>query len=172
MTKIESRKYQPKATGQTVADNVTRLREASNLNIPALGRLMGEAGHPMTATSLTRLEAGERRIDVDDLMALSIALGVTPITLMTPDVESASDHVEATAIPDGVTAAELWEWLRADAILAPSGKTEQEWLSIGALMTMLPAWEKREAQKRMLADMEEMRAKRREELERLRETDG
>lgn len=109
MTSSETRGFTPKATGKTVAANVQRLRVAHNLNIPELGRRLEGVGHPMTATSITRLEAGRRRIDVDDVMALSIVLGVTPVALLLPTSTADTDRAEITGAGE-VGASVLWGW--------------------------------------------------------------
>jgi transcriptional regulator with XRE-family HTH domain len=43
---------------------------------------MTAAGRKITASGVQRIEAGARRIDVDDLVALARALGVTPADLL------------------------------------------------------------------------------------------
>ncbi|MFE4797651.1 helix-turn-helix domain-containing protein [Streptomyces sp. NPDC056708] len=39
-------------------------------------------GRPMTITMLSRIECRQRRCDVDDLVAIAAALGVSPIALL------------------------------------------------------------------------------------------
>lgn len=62
--------------GKTVSKNVARLRKASGTSLAELSRQLGEVGRPMQVTSLRRLEAGERRVDVDDLVALAEVFGL------------------------------------------------------------------------------------------------
>lgn len=52
--------------------------------------------HPIPVSSIGRIESGDRRVEVDDLMALAIALGVTPISLLLPQARSPRDAVELT----------------------------------------------------------------------------
>ncbi|WP_208766958.1 helix-turn-helix domain-containing protein [Kitasatospora cineracea] len=62
------------------------------------------------------IERGDRRVDVDDLVALALALGVSPNRLLLPDVASgaivdlAPNYV---AQPD-----QAWAWATGDAPLA------------------------------------------------------
>lgn len=110
MSSTTSKKYQPGATARAVAQNVERLRKAQNLNIPELGRRLGAIGHPMTATSITRLENGERRVDADDLMALAIVLGVNPNGLLLPDSKNDKQAMQTTGRAETDSAAVLWGW--------------------------------------------------------------
>ncbi|MFE0578127.1 helix-turn-helix domain-containing protein [Streptomyces sp. NPDC058874] len=41
-------------------------------------------GHPMTVTTISRIERRRRRCDVDDLVAIAAALGVSPLVLLQP----------------------------------------------------------------------------------------
>ncbi|MGP3922504.1 helix-turn-helix domain-containing protein [Streptomyces sp. 8N616] len=50
-------------------------------------------GRPMTNTALSRTERARRRCDIDDLVAIAAALGVTPMTLLLPlPLEAAVDR--------------------------------------------------------------------------------
>lgn len=69
-------------TAQRVAANVKEAREKLRLSLEALSQRMSELGRPMLRSGLAKIESGERRVDVDDLMALAIALQVTPNRLL------------------------------------------------------------------------------------------
>lgn len=56
---------------------------------------LGELGRPMLPSVVAKIEAGERRVDVDDLVALSIALNVQPSRLLLPDT-AGDDEVPLT----------------------------------------------------------------------------
>lgn len=71
-------------TQQVVAKNIAERRNALGLSIAELSRRTQEAGHPLAALALRRIEAGERRIDVDDLTALAAILETTPVALLSP----------------------------------------------------------------------------------------
>jgi transcriptional regulator with XRE-family HTH domain len=99
----------------TVSANVKRLRKDQNLGLRGLANKLGEVGRPLEHSAVDQIEKGTRRVDVDDLMALAAALDVAPVTLLIPDTtaEGWDTAVEATGIPDGITAQHLWLWLTA-----------------------------------------------------------
>ncbi|MCB0935578.1 MAG: helix-turn-helix transcriptional regulator [Mycobacterium sp.] len=109
------------ATGETVRVNIRRLREASNLGYAELARRVKSAGRGIPELGLRRIEEGERRVDVDDLMALAAALEVSPIALLMPSTTH-GDETTATAVGE-VTAHRFWNWLTGEMPLtgdAPS----------------------------------------------------
>jgi len=67
---------------------------------------------------LSRIERFERRVDVDDLVALAIALGTTPTRLMLPRDNSPGTDVALTSEVT-VPANLAWSWARGDAPLEP-----------------------------------------------------
>jgi transcriptional regulator with XRE-family HTH domain len=69
-------------TGETVRSRVTQLRDKQNLTYAKLARRCEDAGRPIPVLGLRRIEAGERRVDVDDLMGLAAALEVSPTYLL------------------------------------------------------------------------------------------
>lgn len=71
-------------TQNAVAKNVAERRAHLGLSIAELSRLTKDAGHPLAALALRRIEAGERRIDVDDLTTLAAILETTPAALLSP----------------------------------------------------------------------------------------
>lgn len=107
-------------TGDTVRENVLRYRTRLNLGYADLARRLEELGRPIPVLGLSRIERGERRVDVDDLMALAVALGVSPTSLLLPDTTGSGDPVTATGIAG--TAADLLGWLRLYTPSAHIGK--------------------------------------------------
>ena len=69
--------------GHTVKAQVRRLREQRELSLQALSDRLETVGRPILASGLSKIEAGTRRVDVDDLVALAEALGTTPDDLLT-----------------------------------------------------------------------------------------
>jgi transcriptional regulator with XRE-family HTH domain len=49
-----------------------------------LSELLRTAGRPVHPSAITKIEQGERRIDVDDLVAIAAALGTTAAHLLEP----------------------------------------------------------------------------------------
>jgi len=74
----------PGPAARNARRNIQRLREARRFSYAELSNRLTQAGHPIPGYQLGRLEAGERRIDVDDLAALAGVLGVTPGELLEP----------------------------------------------------------------------------------------
>lgn len=107
-------------TGDTVRGNVLRYRTRLNLGYAELARRLEELGRPIPVLGLSRIERGERRVDVDDLMALAVALGVSPTSLLLPDTTDSGHPVTATGITG--TAADLLGWFRLHTPSAHIGK--------------------------------------------------
>ena len=104
-------------TAQTVADNVRRLRESLELNYTELSdRLHSVANWSINAVGIRRIESGARRVTPDDLMALAVALRVSPVALLRPDASSAEARVEATGLRRAISAEQLWDWLCATSL--------------------------------------------------------
>jgi transcriptional regulator with XRE-family HTH domain len=86
--------------GQHVADSVARIRRGKGLEQSDLAELVTGTGRPMSASILSKIEAGRRRIDVDDLVALATALDVNPaMLLLSRSVEPAPAGEPAEAAP-------------------------------------------------------------------------
>lgn len=80
------------AAGKNVAANLRRLREDRRLTTEGLSDVLREAGQPIAATGITKVEKLLRRVDVDDLVALAAALRVTPAQLLEPPAKCATCH--------------------------------------------------------------------------------
>lgn len=77
-----------------------------------------EAGRAMSASALSKVENGDRRVDVDDLTVFAYILGTTPAALLTPP----DDAPPPTGVPEGTyDAEELRVWVRGQAELTTEG---------------------------------------------------
>jgi hypothetical protein len=76
-------------TGEHVARTVRRFREARRLGYAELSRRLAKLGRKIPPLALRRIEAGERRVDVDDLVVLALALDVAPMALLLPSDKDA-----------------------------------------------------------------------------------
>lgn len=94
-------------TGETVRSNVRRLRMNSGLSAVALAQLLTDHGRPHSQNSISRIETGKKRVDVDDLVALAVVLGVAPTTLLLPP--TAEGRTELTGAGE-VSAHDAWRW--------------------------------------------------------------
>ncbi|MFJ3786974.1 helix-turn-helix domain-containing protein [Streptomyces sp. NPDC090093] len=70
--------------GQHVARSVARLREARSWDQGELVARLAAEGLALSQPIVSRVEAGTRRVDVDELLALAVALGVAPVALLPP----------------------------------------------------------------------------------------
>src|SRR3954462_6024933 len=98
------------ATAETVAGNVKRFRDIRKLSYTELSAKLKEAGSQITAVGVRRIEDGDRRVTVDDLMALAVALEVWPISLLMPEAADARTEAKASGFPEPVAAEILWGW--------------------------------------------------------------
>lgn len=101
-------------TARTVASNVERLRTARGWSYTELSeKLQSIANWTINPVGIRRIESKERRVTVDDLMALSVALGVSPVTLLYPDTANVIEKLDVTGLPTPENARVLWEWFSA-----------------------------------------------------------
>ncbi|WP_269858766.1 helix-turn-helix domain-containing protein [Streptomyces sp. RPT161] len=105
-------------TGKTVAANVRRLRTSLGLTTQQLAELLDHVGRPIIANAITKIEQGRRRVNVDDLTALSVALGVTPNALLLP--ANLSETHQPTGAIAPAASSELWRWACGEATLPTS----------------------------------------------------
>lgn len=108
------RGYDLGPTGRNVASNLRQLR--GGLPLRSLESRLAKIGRRLTASALQKIEAGNRRVDVDELVALAYVLRTTPNKLLLPPAAKRGTNVEATGIGE-VDAAELWDWARGDHAL-------------------------------------------------------
>jgi transcriptional regulator with XRE-family HTH domain len=94
-------------TAQQVAANLRRLRVP--LSMAQLAARAAALGRTISIDSLSSIELGRRRVDVDDLMVLAQVLGVSPLALLLPCPDESSTAVELTGTGT-VTAAAAWAW--------------------------------------------------------------
>jgi hypothetical protein len=101
------------ATGEIVRANIRRIRD-DVLRIPVteLSRRLEGLGRPIPPLGLRRIEDGTRRVDVDDLVSIAVALEVSPITLLMPSTQTSDERVAIAGVD--ISAAMLWNWLRAE----------------------------------------------------------
>jgi transcriptional regulator with XRE-family HTH domain len=96
-------------SGEQVRRNITRVREARGWDKKELARRVTELGRPMPELAIGRIEAGTRRVDVDDLIALAVALGVNPSALLLPPTDHAHEQCAVTGGGD-VSQEAAWDW--------------------------------------------------------------
>ncbi|WP_406183915.1 helix-turn-helix domain-containing protein [Streptomyces sp. NBC_01006] len=68
--------------GERTATAIENLRIARGFAQRELADRVTALGRPMTNTMFSRIERTRRRCDVDDLVAIAAALGVSPLVLL------------------------------------------------------------------------------------------
>lgn len=128
------------ATGQTVARQLKALRESRGLSYEKLSAAMPEDAR-IAPIGLRRIEGMARRVTVDDLLGLAVALNVSPLTLMLDDVG------QVTGVEASVSRVELEAWM--------SDQTKLDFESLQAYwVRQLQSAEKQllEIEKRLMSD--------------------
>ncbi|WP_208818472.1 helix-turn-helix domain-containing protein [Streptomyces marokkonensis] len=122
-------------TAGTVASNVQSLRKRRQLSIYQLSALLRSAGRAITPAAVGKIERQERQVSVDDLMALAVALGVSPVTLLLPP--NARGPKDQNGIPTeartevtgagevGVVSAWRWAWCEDPLHIDPDLSDEE-----------------------------------------------
>jgi transcriptional regulator with XRE-family HTH domain len=77
-----TRKVEQGKVGHLVAAEIRRRREQRQLSLQTLSDYLEVLGRPILPSGLSKIEAGTRRVDVDDLVALADALGTVPSALL------------------------------------------------------------------------------------------
>jgi transcriptional regulator with XRE-family HTH domain len=99
-------------TAERVAANLRSIRQERGLSYAALSRRLADLGHPVLDTGLMKIEKGQRRVGVDDLVALAVALDCTPNRLLLPEVEFTRPGALFALTPgrDKVRTDDAWAW--------------------------------------------------------------
>jgi transcriptional regulator with XRE-family HTH domain len=114
----DKKRIDPGPIGTAVAANIERLRESQNLSYAELSRRLDELGRPIAPLGLTRIRDSQRRVDVDDLVALALALDVSPATLLLPPdapIGGANGNAPVTKGGADYPRRQIWSWLIAEA---------------------------------------------------------
>lgn len=116
--------------GEALRHNIRRIREAHRLTYVELSERLAAAGRPIPVLGLRRVERGERRVDVDDLVALALVLDVSPALLLLPREEPHGDPsdprehwVSLTGTTD-VPWRTAWRWMHGE--FPPADVTPRE----------------------------------------------
>jgi transcriptional regulator with XRE-family HTH domain len=80
---MATRRVEIGPTGETVRATVRDIRtNRRRLTLRDLSEKMTTVGWPMAHNTISEIERGARRVDVDDLMALAAALETSPLELL------------------------------------------------------------------------------------------
>lgn len=127
--------------GQAVAANLRVVRERRQLSQQGLSARLAELGRPILSTGIAKIEAGDRRVDVDDLLALAAALNVSPARLLLPD----GGEDDQVAVTERLIrpAWAVWMWVEGLHALPHEDGTSDADADM-ALQDMRPTWKRRE----------------------------
>ncbi len=109
-------------TAAAVAANLKAVRRRRGLTVRQLSDRLKELGAPILPSGITKIEQGDRRVDVNDLMALAAALNVSPARLLLPDVGE-RDLIKITPNMPPQELWLAWDWMEGDSALAMDGLT-------------------------------------------------
>ncbi|MGO2937975.1 MAG: helix-turn-helix domain-containing protein [Glutamicibacter arilaitensis] len=97
------------ATGATLASNLKRLR--GDMPLRDLEKALTALDVKISASGLQKIESGARRVDADEIIALSIALNVNPNALLLPNFSGEVDvSNEISTNLEGLTGETVWHW--------------------------------------------------------------
>lgn len=109
--------------GERIRHRVAALREDRRLTLAQLSERLGELGRPILPSGLSKIENGERRVDVDDLVALALALDTTPNALLLPAEADAGTPAPLTPAFTR-DADKAWRWACGDLVWIREGMDE------------------------------------------------
>jgi transcriptional regulator with XRE-family HTH domain len=109
-TQTMARKVDLGPVGETVRRNLLSFRGRRGLTLSEVSARLSELGHPMSVSTLSGVENGGRRVDVDDLIHLCLALDISPAAMLMPHATDAEEDV-SSAFPHPAGA--WWAWLTA-----------------------------------------------------------
>nr|WP_162951357.1 helix-turn-helix transcriptional regulator [Mycobacterium paragordonae] len=150
------------ATGDTVRRNIRDIRDRKGISGPELSSRLDNLHRPIPPLGIHRIESGQRRVDVDDLVAIALALDVSPVSLLMPHAVEATERVRITGIKNALEAEQVWEWLTANLSL----RGRDEFMQF--LNEAWPAWKVGPLNEAAAAAFEEQK----QQLERQRQKRG
>ena len=114
-------------TNTHVAQNIRTARQAIGMDLRTMSDGLKAAGRKLSTSGISKLEAGDRRVDVDDLTVIAYLLRTTPAALLTPPDEQTT----LTGVPEGYEPEEIDRWMRGELVLTDEGLFnywQQEWV--------------------------------------------
>lgn len=102
-------------TGAYTATRIGEVRAHRGLTYQALADRLRDMHWPIPELGLRRIEAQARKVTVDDVMALAVALDVSPLELMIPTPTTSLPT--PTGVASDVTLDEAWAWAKQELTL-------------------------------------------------------
>ncbi len=144
--------------GEVLAANINRVRTSQRLGFAELSRSLSKIGRPIPELGLRRIERGERRVDVDDLLALSYVLKVAIVDLL---IDHDADQEPYPITPQRqFTSESVREWIRgAEIRLAPIPDPDSIFAAPGTILfdavQWMPSERRKEVMRRWLNEEEQ-----------------
>jgi transcriptional regulator with XRE-family HTH domain len=145
--------------GQVLAQNIRRIREAQRLTYAELTRRLDKAGRHVPVLALQRIETCQRRVDIDDLMALAYALEVCVVDLLVPADALPEEPYPVTSQHQFETES-VRQWISGQEIrLAPVPDPNSLFASPGKVMfnavDFMPVERRKQALRKWLDELDE-----------------
>jgi transcriptional regulator with XRE-family HTH domain len=111
------------------AENLRLWRRRRGLTTPQLEKRLSGLGQPILESGISRIESKIRRVDLDDLTALSIVLDVSPGTLLMPPCDGPLAPGELVDLTPSRQASlgDAWAWTCGETSL--DGAREAEFIT-------------------------------------------
>lgn len=95
------------------------LRVLAGLGQQELAAKLRDLGHPLPVSSISRLENGERRADISDLVAIAVALDVAPARLLLPGAAPDTDWQAEIQLTEALSVSweRAWRWATGEESL-------------------------------------------------------
>lgn len=88
---------------------VKQLREQSGASVRKLVETLESHGHKIPENGIRRIEAGQRRVDVDDLIALANVFNVSPLVLLFPGSDDPHHNITVSG-REPSSERQVWWW--------------------------------------------------------------
>lgn len=103
-------------TNQQVAANLRKARQSIGVDLRELSARIKATGRMISPSALSKIENGDRRVDVDDLTVFAYALETTPAALLAPTKDAPAPA--PAGVPDGqFTPEEIECWIQGRVTL-------------------------------------------------------
>jgi hypothetical protein len=123
---MAEKRRQPGPSHIRVALNLRRLRLDGGLTTQEVSRRMSAAGQPVLDTGIVKTEKGDRRVDVDELVAFAVVLGCSPNLLLLPRLPPGGIPADCGLTPSQtpVDVVAAWAWATGEKPL-PNGASRR-----------------------------------------------
>ena len=103
------------APSEIFAQRVREARNRLNWKQTDLANELDRLGYPMDRTTIARLENNDRKVSLNDFMAICIALSISPLHMLIPVEEEGEEAQQIAAAPEYlVDRAAMARWVKGD----------------------------------------------------------